>query len=119
MGQVVTEGAVMMCDMGDAPMALTVTSQVVESIDGLLVATVMDCVPMDNIPPFGTCTVLTSVALGVPTPCVPAPTGPWSPGSLVSSIDGLKVLTAPGLCQCGVGGSITISEPGEVLEQDE
>jgi hypothetical protein len=118
-GPVVVEGAAMMCDMGDAPMSLVVTSQMVATIDGCLVATVADCVPVDNIPPFGTCSVLTAAALGVPTPCVPAPTGPWAPGSLETSIDGLPVLTTPATTMCGLGGCISIAEPGQVLEESD
>ena len=115
-GPVVVQEALMMCAAGTAPMPLTVLTNETVRIDGLAIATIMDCVPMANIPPFGTCNILTAAALGVPTPCVPAPVGPWTPGSEVQFINGLPVLTMPAMCQCGIGGVITITEPGQVVE---
>ena len=38
-------------------------------LGGMLAATVMDNMLAANIPPFGTCSVLTSAASGTPTPC--------------------------------------------------
>lgn len=118
-GPVVVEGAVMMCDMGTAPMSLCVTSQELFTLEGLLAATIADCVPGENIPPFATCNVLTAAASGVPTPCVPAPTGPWTPGSEEQTVNGLPLLIVPATLQCGVGGTITISEPGQELEESD
>ena len=115
-GPVVVQEALMMCDMGTAPMPLTVTSNETVRINGFAVATIMDIAPMVNIPPFATCNILTAAALGVPTPCVPAPVGPWVPGSVVQTINGLPVLNLPATCQCGVGGTITITEPGQTVE---
>ncbi|OAI41312.1 hypothetical protein AYO40_03390 [Planctomycetaceae bacterium SCGC AG-212-D15] len=80
------------------------------------VATVMDFAPVANVVPFGICQQLTKMASGVPTPCVPAPTGPWMPGSLVESILGLKVLTADSQLICGVGGQISIKMPGAIVD---
>lgn len=118
-GETVVEGAVLSCPMGDAPATLIVTSQTVKTIDGLAVATVEDCSPIVNIPSFGTCSVLTAAATGVPTPCVPVPTGCWTPGSLVQTIDGLPVLTMPATVTCGVGGCISVLEAEQVLEESE
>lgn len=114
-GPVVVQEALMMCVAGTAPAPLQVTSQEFVRIDGMAVATIMDCAPEVNIPSFGTCNILTAAALGVPTPCVPA-TMPWVPGSVVQTINGLPVLTMPATCQCAIGGVITITEPGQVNE---
>jgi hypothetical protein len=116
-GITVVEGAMMMCAAGTAPMPLSVTSNVTVTIDGLPIATIMDMAPEVNIPSFGTCNILTAAALGVPTPCVPAPVGPWMPGSVVQTINELPVLTMPATCQCGIGGVITVTEPGQVVEE--
>jgi hypothetical protein len=109
-------GASMACTMGAAPASLIVTSQPIEKIDDLLIATVLDCVPVTNIPPFGTCQTLTAAASGVPTPCVPAPTGPWKPGSLIAKINSLAVLTMPAQTMCGIGGCISITDAGQTVE---
>jgi hypothetical protein len=118
-GPVVVEGALMMCDAGTAPMPLAVTSQELVMVGGLLAATIADCVPDDNVPPFVTCNILTAAALGVPTPCVPAPVGPWSPGSVAQTVNGLPLLITPAVLQCGIGGTITITEPGQAVEESD
>lgn len=115
-GPVVVQEAVCMCLMGTAPTPLTVTSNETVRIDGLAVATVADCIPMVNIMPFGTCNILTAAALGVPTPCVPAPTGLWEPGSINQTINALPVLTFPAMVPCGIGGVIQVLEPGQPVE---
>jgi hypothetical protein len=109
-------GALCKCDQGAAPTPLTVTSQQIVEVTGMLVATVMDNAPMANITPFGICQQLTKMASGVPTPCVPAPAGPWSPGSELESINGVAVLTADSKLQCTVGGKITIANPNCQVE---
>lgn len=109
-GNVVCQGALCACNQGAAPTPLTVTSQSILSIANMTVATVMDNVPMVNITPFGICQQLTKMASGVPTPCVPAPTGPWTPGSKVEQIMSFAMLTADSQLSCGVGGQITIKQ---------
>ncbi|MGL4465345.1 MAG: PAAR-like protein, partial [Planctomycetia bacterium] len=77
--QIATMFALCSCDMGASPTPLVVTSQFAVTISGLPAATIADCLPITNIVPFITCKVLTAAALGVPTPCVPAPVGSWMP----------------------------------------
>lgn len=115
-GPVVCETALCQCMMGDAPTPLSVTSQELVMIDGMLVATIADCIPDDNIVPFGTCATLTAAALGVPTPCVPAPVGTWEVGSIVQTINGIPVLLQTGILMCGIGGEISIVEPMNTIE---
>ena len=119
-GNVVCMGALCQCNQGAAPTPLTVTSQQIVSVNGMLVATVADSAPLVNVKPFGICQQLTKLAAGVPTPCIPAPTGPWTPGSKVDHINGFPVLTADSKVMCGVGGQITIANPNCALDyQDE
>lgn len=113
----VVEGAIIKCAVGTAPMALVVTSQELLMVGGKLVATIADCVPVDNIPPFATCDTLTAAAEGVPTPCVPAPAGPWAPGSVQQTINGLPVLTMTCKLECSIGGIIEINDPGQAIEE--
>lgn len=115
----VCEGATCTCDMGTAPATLIVTSQAIEDIDGLLVATIMDYSPTVNIPTFGTCAVLTAAAEGVSTPCVPATVAPWTPGSVIESIDGMMVLTNACTLTCSEGGLITITSPANTISDTE
>jgi hypothetical protein len=103
------------CNQGSAPTPLTVTSQQVFAISGMLVATVMDSAPMANVMPFGICQQLTKMASGVPTPCVPAPVGPWTPGAHIAQAT-LPVLTKDSKLTCGVGGQISISNPNCLVD---
>lgn len=115
MAQLVTMGAQMQCTSGTAPSVLvvvvpTVTGEVKPS------ANIMDHVPIANIPPFGTCNVLTAAALGVPTPCVPATAAPWAPGSPTVMVRGMPALNSTSKCVCSIGGSISILNPGTTKE---
>ena len=105
------------CPLGSAPSTLMVTSQQVAKINGMLIATIQDCMTGANLPPFGTCQVLTASASGVPTPCAMAPAGTWMPGSLVKKIFGLPVLTDSSKLICGIGGVISITNPSNVVAQ--
>ncbi|QDU62414.1 hypothetical protein Pan216_32810 [Planctomycetes bacterium Pan216] len=115
-GLTVCDGATCMCALGDAPGILSVTSQEVVTINGTPVATIMDFDPIANITPFGTCATLTAAALGVPTPCVPATSSPWMPGSIVQTVNDLPVLTIPATLECDIGGMIMIVEPVNTIE---
>jgi Domain of unknown function (DUF4280) len=109
----VVMNAQLQCTCGSAPSQLIVTSQMQIKIDNQLAATVMDSLPIANITPFGTCTVLTAAALGVPTPCVPAAVGPWTPGSLTVKVGNLSALLSTDMVTCAIGGMITITNPGQ------
>ncbi|GAB2460544.1 hypothetical protein GCM10027265_07080 [Jatrophihabitans fulvus] len=95
-------------------------------IEGKPAATITDCAPMVNVPPFGMCTTLsnptvasaTAAALGVltPMPCVPVTT-PWKPGAIKTMLGGKPALTSSSTCQCSWGGVITITFPGAVRTQ--
>jgi hypothetical protein len=115
----VVQTAQMMCTCGAAPSVLTVTSQVQCKVGNMLAATIMDFAPMVNVPPFGVCATLTAAALGVPTPCVPAPTGPWAPGSTsIAKIGNLPALLNTDKLTCGIGGVISIVNPGQMTTMD-
>lgn len=117
MPKVVCQSAMCTCPLGSAPSTLSVTSQKIAKIGGMLIATIQDCSPGVNLPPFGTCQTLTASALGVPTPCALAPIGTWMPGSIVQKINNLPVLTDASKLACGIGGVITITNPGNIIGQ--
>jgi hypothetical protein len=116
MPKVVCQGAMCSCPMGSAPSTLSVTSQQIAKIGGMLVATIQDCAPGANLPPFGTCQILTASAMGVPTPCAMAPAGMWVPGSIVQKINNVPVLTDASKLMCGIGGVISIVNPSNIIE---
>ena len=123
--QVVT-GGLMMCTMGVAPAPLNATPTGVEA-GGLPAATIMDFVPMENIPTFGMCQspsnpvviAATAAKLGVftPAPCVPATVAPWVPGSVTTMIMGQPALTDDCKCMCAWAGEISITFAGQVMVQ--
>jgi len=129
MPQQVSMGATLQClPWGTAPSTLIVTPQGPPKIAGAtLAATVMDFVPISNIPPFGMCTSLanptvaaaTSAASGVltPMPCIPNPVGPWVPGALKAKIGVFPCLTNTSTCACAWGGTIIVTNPGQIKVQ--
>lgn len=123
----VVSGAPIMCSFGMAPSTLQVLPLNRVTVEGKPAATVMDHVPIVNIPPFGMCTspsnptvaAATAAALGVltPMPCIPATSSPWVPGAVTTKIGGMAALTAGSQCMCNWGGVIQISFAGSVQTQ--
>ncbi len=115
-------GASIFCTNGTAPMTLNVTSQMTTTVGGPA-ATMNDCAPFTNIPPFGMCTSManpataaaTAAALGVftPGPCTPAPVGTWTVEKTNVSYGGNLCLTSGCQLMCGYGGTIKIGSPGQ------
>ena len=122
MPQLVTAGAMMMCSFGMAPSVLSVLPTN-KTMIGTPAATIMDCAPMVNIPPFAMCMSIanptvaaaTAAALGVltPMPCIPV-TAPWVPGSATCMIGGMPALNNTSMCTCAWGGVIQFGFPGQV-----
>ena len=100
------------CSMGTLPLPLPVTSQPLHLVGGLAVATELDLAPLVNIPCFGICQQLTKLASGVPTPCVPVPTG-WKGANPARKIMGLKPLLEKATCQCALGGTVSFQNSGQ------
>jgi hypothetical protein len=129
MPPLVVNGAMLSCTMGlGPPMPLTTLPHGPPvTAGGQQAATIIDVLPMANIPSFGMCNspanpaviAATAAALGVPTPmpCVPVPVGSWAPGSAKVTLGGVPVLTAGSTCQCTWAGTISIGMPGQVSTQ--
>jgi uncharacterized Zn-binding protein involved in type VI secretion len=126
MGKQVISTAQLQCSFGAAPASLTVIPATV-TVENQPPATIPDMIPTTNIPPFGMCsaptnpTVIaaTSAAAGVftPAPCVPAPAGPWAPGSSKVLIGGKPALNDSSKCTCTWAGVISITNPGSTKTQ--
>lgn len=123
MPQLVSDGAVVSCSFGTVPMPLIVLPESPVLTDALPAATIMDFVPLENIPSFGLCTSIlnpeveaaTIAAFGVltPMPCLPVTTSPWLPGGPVVLLEGMPALTEGSICLCDWMGVIEIDEPGQ------
>jgi hypothetical protein len=119
----VANSAMMMCTFGMAPSALIITPENMTTAGSLPAATIMDFVPMKNIPTFGMCMSIanptvaaaTAAALGVltPMPCVPVTAAPWVPGSPTVMISKKPALNATSKCMCTWGGVISLTTPGQ------
>ena len=115
-------GAVMQCSFGAAPSSLVVLP-VNAVLTGTPAATIMDNVPITNVPPFGMCSSLsnpmvaaaTAAALGVltPMPCVPVTPAPWAPGSPTMLVGNMPTLNDSSKLMCAWGGVIQFTAPGQ------
>jgi len=111
------------CSFGVAPSALNLLPANCTLVGGPPGATIMDNVPIVNVPPFGMCSSLanpavasaTAAALGMltPMPCVPVPAGPWAPGSPTVLIGNLPALNQNSKLMCAWAGVIQITAPGQ------
>lgn len=125
--KLVVDGATLKCSQGDATSTFAVLPEIANHADKI-VATIADVAPMVNLKPFGQCksptnpqvASATAAAAGVltPQPCKPLPTGPWSPGSQVTTISGKKALTDDSKCNCAWAGIITVDDPATDVATD-
>lgn len=122
MGLQVCMGAGLMCSFGVAPSSLVVLPTN-RTLTGTPAATIMDHVPMLNVPPFGMCqspsnptvAAATAAALGVltPMPCIPVTAAPWIVGSPTVLIGSMPALNNSSKLMCTWGGVIQITSPGQ------
>ena len=126
MPKLVTAGAMMKCSFGLAPSALIVTPEN-KTLVMTPAATIMDNIPMKNIPPFGMCSSMsnpqvaaaTAAAQGVltPQPCIPVLPAPWAPGSTKVILNSKPALTDTSKCNCAWAGVIEFTTPGQATTE--
>ena len=119
----VTTGAMLQCSFGAAPSTLNVLPVNRVMAGGVPAGTIMDHIPIANIPPFGMCSSIanptvataTTAALGVltPMPCVPATPAPWLPGAPTVLTGGTPALDNNCKLMCLWAGVIQITSPGQ------
>ena len=119
----VTMGATLQCSFGAIPSTLSVLPVNRVMAGGVPAATIMDHIPIANIPPFGVCSSIanptvasaTAAALGVltPMPCVPATPLPWVPGAVTVLTGGTPALDNNCKLMCLWAGVIQIVNPGQ------
>lgn len=102
-------GAMLSCSQGTVPTPFTGTMGMMRMINGKVIGTEGDKIPMVNIKPFGICQVLTKT---IPVPCVPAPTF-WQKTNKGVTANGQKVLMNNSCIQCAIGGKISFKNSGQ------
>lgn len=122
----VVTGAMLACTFGMAPSTLNVIRPNA-TVEGRPAGNITDMAPMVNVMPFGMCQSLanpqvaaaTAAALGVltPMPCVPVPTGPWTPVAPATLVGGAPILLQGATLMCAYGGVISVTQPGSVRTQ--
>lgn len=112
----------MQCSFGAAPSSLVVlpTNRVLTQTPD---ATIMDHIPIVNVPPFGMCSSLsnptvasaTAAALGVltPMPCVPVLPAPWVVGAPTVLIANIPALDNQSKLMCAWAGVIQFTNAGQ------
>lgn len=126
MANLVCMGALLQCSFGVAPGTLSVLPAN-RVLTGTPAATIMDHLPLVNVPTFGVCSspanpvviAATAAALGVltPMPCVPATVAPWVPGAPTVLIANLPALDDTSQLLCTWGGVIQINAAGQTTTQ--
>jgi len=124
MGKCVCSGAKISCSFGSGPkslMVLPINQTLTATVKPI--ATIIDIIPILNIPPFGTCISVanpmviaaTAAALGVltPQPCIPVPVMPWSPASTKVKIRSNPAVIDSSKTMCAWAGQISIVDPGQ------
>lgn len=116
----VTMGSLISCSFGTVPTPLVVLPEgPVVMGDGMLAATIMDFMPMVNIPTFAIChspmnpacippMILTGVPIG---PCIPITVAPWAPGVPTILIGGIPTLDNASMTMCAYAGVIQVETP--------
>ena len=122
MGMQICMGAMLQCSFGAAPSSLVVLP-VNCVMTGTPAATIMDNIPIANIPPFGVCSSManpmvaaaTAAALGVltPMPCIPVTPAPWVVGAPTVLIGNFPALNDSSKLMCTWAGVIQIVVPGQ------
>ncbi len=125
MPTLVVNGAQMQCSFGSAPATLVVTPEKRTSGVKVPAATIMDYVPMKNVPPFGSCQTVSNPRVAAataapppgvlkPQPCTPTIPAPWAPGSPTVLIGKVPALNNTSKAMCAYGGVISIVSPGQM-----
>jgi len=127
MPDLVSAGAILICEQGTAPATLVVLPLNRVMVEGKPAANIEDHISIENIPSLGMCrspinpevAAATAAAEGVltPMPCVPVIAAPWMPGAERTCISGAPALHSTSTCECGWGGVISIEEPGTIRTQ--
>lgn len=105
--RVVVDGAQIKCEHGSTSSSLRACAAVGRrSCESKQMATVLDCLSMIHVLPFGTCSK-TGVA------CVPLTALPWIPDLSTLTVTELVILTESARLYCLLGAWIKVIDPGQ------
>lgn len=117
-------GADCKCSFGMTPTKLIILPKLPIFACMLPIGSIVDCLPIINIPTFGMCKsptnpaviAATAAAFGTPTPapCVPVTT-PWIPTKPGVILPIGPALQSDNICMCSWAGVISISSPGQPI----
>ncbi|MFT5779008.1 MAG: hypothetical protein ACI837_001965 [Crocinitomicaceae bacterium] len=117
MGKCVCSGAQLKCSFGTSPANFLVLPLNMVNTTSMPAGTIMDYIPVLNVPPFGQCSSpsnpMVIAAFGAPQPCIPVTIAPWSPGSPTVKIGKLNALDEADKLLCMWAGSIEITDTGQ------
>ena len=102
MPNVITSGSICKCSFGSAPMPFNVIPTNMTFSNELTIATIMDYIPILNIPTFGACLNPTNIT----KVCVPTVITPWTPTDPNVLVKGIPILTQNSLAFCSLWSGI-------------
>jgi hypothetical protein len=116
----VSSGAQLRCVFGTSSSQLIVLPKGINfgTIPPAPAATIMDFLPVVNVPPFGSCLspshpLFPLILIGRPPPCVPLLTAPWLPMAPTITVLMMPILEETSILTCQLGGIITITQAGQ------
>ena len=123
MPKLVTMGAPLQCTFGASSSSLVLTPENKTNSNKKPAGTIMDNVPVKNIPPFGMCSAPTNPAVATattaaggvltPQPCIPAISAPWTPPATGVMINKKPALLDTCKLMCNWLGVISINNAGQ------
>lgn len=102
MSKIITSGSLCQCSFGTVPMPFNVLPTNMVFGTNLPIATIMDFIPIINIPIFGKCKNPTNVF----QVCVPTVVSPWIPTDPNVLIKSFPILTNDSTAFCTLWGGI-------------
>lgn len=102
MSTIITSGSLCKCSFGAAPMPFNVLPTNLVIGGAMPVATIMDYIPIVNIPTFGVCTN----PANIPQVCVPTIATPWIPMAPHVLVKTFPILTKDSMAFCTLWGGI-------------
>lgn len=112
----VCDGAKMICSRGTGESRLSVTPNGFGRTSQSSLATIEDCVPLLNIPPFRSCLAPANpqpASPGGQKPCTPRFHGPWSDEVDFVKLHEKSLLEQRATLACDYGGTVRLLDAGQ------